>query len=48
MIATVGDTMGVKPAGGIRDYKTACLYLDLGAKRLGAASTAAILDAAPE
>ncbi len=48
MVKTVGDTMGVKPSGGIRDYKTACMYLDMGAKRLGVAATAAVLDAAPE
>ena len=40
--------MGVKPSGGIRDYATACRYLDMGAKRLGVASTEAVLQGAPE
>jgi deoxyribose-phosphate aldolase len=48
MLKTVGDSMGVKPSGGIRNYETACLYLDMGAKRLGVASTEAVLEAAPE
>lgn len=48
MQKTVGDSMGVKPSGGIRNYQTACQYLDLGVQRLGVASTEAILKEAPE
>ena len=48
MIKTVGDTMGVKASGGVRIYETAVGYLNQGCKRLGAASTKAILEGAPE
>jgi deoxyribose-phosphate aldolase len=48
MTQTVGRTMGVKAAGGVRSYETACGYLDQGCTRLGAASTEKILDEAPE
>ncbi len=48
MMKTVGDTMGVKASGGVRDWGTATAYLDQGCKRLGAASTEAILDGAPD
>jgi len=48
MIKTVGKTMGVKAAGGVRTYETAVGYLKQGCKRLGAASTQAVLDGAPE
>jgi len=47
MIKTVGETMGVKASGGVRDWATAVGYLDQGCKRLGVASTEAILDGAP-
>lgn len=48
MIQTVGDTMGVKASGGVRSYDTAAAYLDQGCKRLGVASTEAVLEGAPE
>ena len=48
MTQTVGGTMSVKAAGGVRSYETACGYLDQGCTRLGAASTEKILDEAPE
>ena len=48
MIKTVGNTMGVKASGGVRTYETAVGYLNQGCKRLGVASTQAILDGAPE
>lgn len=48
MIKTVGDTMGVKASGGVRSYETAVGYLNQGCKRLGAASTEAILEGAHE
>jgi len=48
MVRTVGKTMGVKASGGIRSYETAVGYLKQGCDRLGAASTEAVLDGAPE
>ncbi len=48
MMKTVGKTMGVKAAGGVRSYETAVAYLEQGCKRLGVASTEAVLDGAPE
>jgi len=47
MIETVGDTMGVKASGGVRDWKTAVAYLEQGCKRLGVASTEKVLDGGP-
>jgi deoxyribose-phosphate aldolase len=48
MVKTVGDVMGVKASGGVRDYETAVGYLDQGCNRLGAAGgTAAICENAP-
>ena len=44
MLETVGDSMQVKPSGGIRDWKTAVAYLEQGCHRLGVASTEAVLD----
>ena len=44
MIKTVGDSMEVKPSGGIRDWATAVAYLEQGADRLGVGSTAAVLE----
>jgi deoxyribose-phosphate aldolase len=48
MIKTVGKTMGVKASGGVRTYETAVGYLKQRCKRLGVASTQAVLDGAPE
>jgi deoxyribose-phosphate aldolase len=49
MLQTVGDVMGVKASGGVRDYATARGYLDQGCKRLGSAGgTETILREAPE
>jgi len=49
MLKTVGDCMGVKASGGVRDYQTACAYLDQGCTRLGTAGgTPAIVGEAPE
>lgn len=44
MRETVGETMGVKAAGGIRDYETACAMIEAGATRIGTSSAAKILD----
>jgi deoxyribose-phosphate aldolase len=41
---TVGDAMGVKAAGGIRDAATALAMIEAGADRIGASQTGAILD----
>ena len=48
MMKTVGDCMGVKASGGVRDYETACGYLDQGCTRLGTAGgTEVIMGQAP-
>jgi len=39
----VGNTMGIKASGGIRDYKTALKYLKEGATRIGTSSGPAIV-----
>jgi len=41
--STVGDPMGVKASGGIRDRKTALAMIEAGATRLGTSSGTAIL-----
>lgn len=43
MVKTVGDTMGVKASGGVRDYETACGFLDQGCTRLGTAGGTEII-----
>jgi len=43
MKSTVGDSVRVKAAGGVRDTETALALIRAGADRLGASSTAAIL-----
>jgi deoxyribose-phosphate aldolase len=42
---TVGDRLGVKASGGIRDKATALAMIDAGASRLGMSSGAEVLDA---
>jgi len=44
----VGQEMGVKAAGGIRDAETALAMIEAGADRIGASRTAAILAGVPE
>jgi len=44
MRATVGDRLGVKASGGIRDTATALAMLDAGASRLGLSGTRVVLD----
>ena len=44
MRETVGDRLGVKASGGIRDLATALAMLDAGASRLGLSGTRAVLD----
>ena len=46
MVRTVGKTLGVKASGGIRSWETAVGYLNQGCRRLGVASTEAVLDGA--
>lgn len=45
MRQTVGDSMGVKASGGIKDYKTALAMIQAGASRLGTSSGIAIVAA---
>lgn len=45
MREAVGDAMGVKASGGIRDAKTAKAMIDAGASRLGASRSIAIVEA---
>jgi len=44
MAATVGDRLGIKASGGIRDAVTALAMIDAGATRLGCSASRAILD----
>lgn len=44
MREVVGEEMGVKAAGGIRDLETALAMIDAGASRLGCSASIAILD----
>lgn len=49
MVKTVGDCMGVKASGGVRNYQTAVGFLNQGCKRLGTAGgTPVIMGEAPE
>lgn len=43
MRKTVGDDMGVKAAGGIRNRETALAMIEAGANRIGASATGAII-----
>lgn len=43
MLSCVGPSLKVKASGGIRDYRTAKHFLDMGVARLGTSSTVAIL-----
>lgn len=47
MRQTVGEALGVKASGGIRDFHTAVAMLEAGATRLGVSSTRAILGGGP-
>ncbi|WP_153502611.1 deoxyribose-phosphate aldolase [Cumulibacter manganitolerans] len=47
MKQTVGDRLGIKASGGIRDYATAIAMIDAGATRLGLSGTKAVLDGCP-
>ncbi len=48
MRETVGSDMGVKAAGGIRDYMTARAMVEAGATRIGASASIAIANAEQE
>jgi len=48
MMTTVGKTMGVKAACGVRSWETAVGYLEQGCTRLGVGSTEKVLDGAPD
>ncbi|WP_203296137.1 deoxyribose-phosphate aldolase [Luteirhabdus pelagi] len=43
MKEAVGDSMQIKASGGIRDYKTAMEYIEMGASRIGTSSGVAIV-----
>jgi len=45
MRKTVRNDMGVKAAGGIRDYETALKMINAGANRLGTSASVAIVEA---
>ncbi len=47
MRRTVGDRLGVKASGGIRDTAAALAMIDAGASRLGLSGTRAVLDGLP-
>jgi deoxyribose-phosphate aldolase len=47
MLRAVGGRLGVKASGGIRSWETAVAYLKQGCRRLGVASTEAVLDGGP-
>ena len=44
---TVGERLGVKAAGGIRDLVTAITLINAGASRLGCSSSVAIMEMWP-
>ena len=44
MRETVGEGIGVKASGGIRDYETAVRMIEAGANRIGASATTEILE----
>jgi deoxyribose-phosphate aldolase len=46
MRQTVGNDMGVKAAGGIRDYETACKMVEAGANRIGCSNSVKIVSQA--
>ena len=48
MRAAVGDQVGVKASGGIRDAATALAMVEAGATRLGCSASRAILDGVPD
>jgi deoxyribose-phosphate aldolase len=47
MCKTVGESMGVKAAGGIRTYADALKMIQAGANRIGTSTAAAIVEGAP-
>ncbi len=47
MRETVGESMGVKAAGGIRTYTDALKMIQAGANRIGTSTAAAIIEGMP-
>lgn len=45
---TIGPEMGIKAAGGIRNYETAMAMIEAGATRIGASSSLDIMKGSPE
>jgi deoxyribose-phosphate aldolase len=48
MRRVVGESMGVKASGGIKDWQSAVAMLEAGANRLGTSSGVSILNGAPK
>ena len=48
MRKTVGNSMGVKAAGGIRSYSDAMMMIEAGASRIGTSSGVKIIEESPE
>jgi len=48
MRKTVGDSVGVKAAGGIRSYSDAIMMIEAGASRIGTSSGVRIIEECPE
>lgn len=44
MRKTVGEDLGVKASGGVRDYKAALVMIDAGASRIGSSNSIAIVN----
>ena len=48
MRETVGEDMGVKAAGGIRDFKQALAMIEAGANRIGTSTAVAVIETFPD
>lgn len=48
MRKTVGDDLGIKAAGGIRNYRDTMIFIAAGATRVGTSATIRIIDEVPE
>ena len=47
-IGTVGDRLGVKASGGMRDHAMALAMIEAGASRLGMSGSRAVLEGCPD
>ncbi len=48
MRETVGEDMGVKASGGIRDFKQALIMIEAGADRIGTSTAVAVIETFPD